>query len=362
MNSIFDLATSDAMAAYYNTIASNQMPFLGEALFPARKKLGLKLEWIKGYNSLPIALKPSAFDAKPLLRDRGEASLETTRMPFFREAMRLGEEDRQELLMFQESNNSQYAATVIQKIFDDAAALIDGARAVPEFMAMRLLSNAAIDITSANDAVAAGYLYDYDPDKEWATNNVITLTGTDRWNKPEATPLDDIEEIKRKAAAAGNTLTNAIIGAEEFANLVSNAQIIKAIYPLRDVVGATNGLSDRQVIDFLYNQTGIRFTVNSKMFSGQKKNAVPYFPQKGVVSFFGDGALGNMWYGTTPEEADLMSGNTDASVSIVNTGVAVLTKKESLPVNLITSVSQIVLPSYEGMNTVYDIKYNPDDD
>ena len=106
MNSIFDMITSQALASYYETIESNRIPFLGEALFPSDKKMGLKLEWIKGYDNLPVALMPSAFDTKPTLRDRGGVSTESTKMPFFREAMRLGEEDRQQLLMFMEANNN----------------------------------------------------------------------------------------------------------------------------------------------------------------------------------------------------------------------------------------------------------------
>ena len=114
---LFDLVSSNAIAAYYNEVAGNNIAPLGASLFPSKKKLGLKLEWIKGYNELPVALQPSAFDAKPQLRDRGEVSLETTRMPFFRESMRLGEQERQELLMFQEANNNQFALTAINKIF-----------------------------------------------------------------------------------------------------------------------------------------------------------------------------------------------------------------------------------------------------
>ena len=80
-----------------------------------------------------------------------------------------------------------------------------------------------------------------------------------------------------------------------------------------------------------------------------------FYPDN-YVTFLPTGTLGNTWYGTTPEEADLMGGNKDADVSIVNTGIAILTKKESLPVNLITSVSEIVLPSFERMGDVFVLK------
>jgi hypothetical protein len=51
-----------------------------------------------------------------------------------------------------------------------------------------------------------------------------------------------------------------------------------------------------------------------------------------------------------------MSGNAGASVSIVNTGVAVTTIKEPHPVNVQTIVSEIVLPSFERMSDIYVMK------
>ena len=50
-----------------------------------------------------------------------------------------------------------------------------------------------------------------------------------------------------------------------------------------------------------------------------------------------------------------MSGNKDAHVTLVNTGIALLTKKESVPVNIMTVVSEIVLPSFERMADVYNL-------
>ncbi|MNW70461.1 hypothetical protein D3C74_497870 [compost metagenome] len=51
-----------------------------------------------------------------------------------------------------------------------------------------------------------------------------------------------------------------------------------------------------------------------------------------------------------------MSGGTDASVQILNTGVAVTTKKETHPVNVETIVSEIVLPSFEQIERIFIAK------
>ena len=66
-----------------------------------------------------------------------------------------------------------------------------------------------------------------------------------------------------------------------------------------------------------------------------------------------DGPLGETHYGTTPEESDLMSGATDAEVSLVNNSVAVTTSKQIDPVNVETKVSMVMLPSFEMADGVF---------
>ena len=64
-----------------------------------------------------------------------------------------------------------------------------------------------------------------------------------------------------------------------------------------------------------------------------------------------EGNLGSTWFGTTPEEADLMAG-AEASVELVDTGVAITTTKETDPVNVMTKVTQVSLPSFEQVDKV----------
>ena len=73
------------------------------------------------------------------------------------------------------------------------------------------------------------------------------------------------------------------------------------------------------------------------------------------MALLSDGALGNTYLGTTPEEADLQ-GKVIADVSIVDTGVAVTQVLNPHPVNVNTYVSEIVLPSYEQMDHVALLK------
>lgn len=352
MNSIYEIFTAGAMGMYWREINANQVPYMHQALFPAKKKRGLKLKWIKGYKRLPIALTPSAFDAKPTLRDRIGVSLEETRMPFFREAMRIGEEDRQELLTLLETNQ-EYVQEIITRIFDDVNELVNGALVVSEKMAMQLLVDAKISISASNDSgIAVNYDYNYDPTGEWASTNTMKLsTPTAKWSDhTNSKPITDILTLKRKAKAKGVTLKRAILTTTTWLHLMENTSI-------KMDINITSGqniiLTDSDLESYLLKKTGIQFVLYDNMYQGDDGSDKQFYPD-GYVTFLPEGTLGNMWYGTTPEEADLTAGaNKDAEINVVNTGIAILTKKESLPVNIITSVSQIVLPSFENMESVF---------
>ena len=356
--SIFDMVNSRALSAYYEEIESNRIPLLGETLFPSRKKMGLKLEWIKGYNSLPVALMPSAFDTKPTLRDRGGVSMENTKMPFFREAMRLGEQDRQNLLMFMEANNNAYAQEALARIFDDTKGLIDSAMVTPEIMRMKLLTDGAFTIASPQEAgMVVTYQYNYDPTGKWAGSNKTTLLTTARWSDTaNSNPIQDLLDATKKAKRKGIELSRGILGYSTWLDICSNAKIKLAMNPLA-AAAANVIVTEAQIKTFLETLTGIRFQVYDKLYKDLEGDEKYFFPDRGACALFPAMDLGYTWYGTTPEEADLLSGNTLADVRIVNTGVAVSTEKIALPVNIINWVSEIVLPSFESMDRVFNISY-----
>lgn len=351
MKTIYDLIDSKAIALYWNNIYSNSIPYLGTALFPDRKKLGLKLEFLKGFRQLPIALMPSAFDTKPTLRGRIGVKDFSTKMPFFRESMKLNEEDRQQLLMFQEMANNQYAKQLMQNIYEDRANLVSGALVQSERMRMSLLVDGTIDIVAPDKSgVSVQYKYNYDPEGEWVDSNTDTVAKN--WSDPTADIYGDIDKLKKDAQARGILLTRAICTTKTWSYICKNEAIKKDMNP----VGYQNIIiSDADVRRYLVEKLGITFTIYDKMYKNENGEDKQFYPDD-YVTFLPTGTLGSTWYGTTPEEADLMGGNKDADVSIVNTGIAILNKKESLPVNLITSVSQIVLPSFERMGDVFVLK------
>lgn len=345
--------TPAAVAAQWNEVASNYIDYIGTGLFPAKKKAGLDLAWLKGSKGLPVSLMPSAFDAKATFRDRiGIEKLETE-MPFFREGFKIKEKDRQELLRVQDSNDP-YARAILNRVFDDANELIAGAAVVPERMIMQLLFPIGGNVGIAIKANGVDYTYNYDTDGSWKTSNYTALTGADLWTAPTtADPFKAFKAAKDAVRAkTGAELTTAIMNTTTF-NLLAATNAVKNRYLTTN--GMTLGyLTDAEVAAVVQGTSRLNIVVYDKQYKDEDGVAHSFVPD-GYVCLVPSGALGSTWYGTTPEEADLM-GSGQAEVSIVNTGVAITREVTVQPVNVNTFASEIVLPSFERMDEVAVLK------
>ena len=134
--------------------------------------------------------------------------------------------------------------------------------------------------------------------------------------------------------------------------MIASESIAKAMNPL----GASSIIVTRRTASqFVETETQLKITLYDKMYKNEQGQDVKFYPD-GYVTLLPSYNLGNTWFGTTPEEFDLMSGTANASVSVVNTGVAITTIKEPHPVNVQTIVSEIVLPSFERMDDIYVMK------
>lgn len=351
---IRDAYTSKAIALVNTEVASNRIAYLGAGLFPAKKKMGLDLKWIKTSKGLPVSLAPSNFDAVSTLRSREGFKLTETEMAFFRESMLVKEADEQEIMRVQDSTDP-YAAEVLSRIFDDANTLVDGANVVPERMIMQLLAPADGSPKISIEANGVTYAYNYDPNGTYKTKNFASLkTDTDKWSDTtNSDPMDDIATaLDAVEAETGERPSIMIVSRKTMDYLKQNAKIKSAI--LAQNTTATVFMNDNRVKEVFSNELGIRIIVYSKQYKKEDGTAEKFYPD-GFATLIPDGALGSTWYGTTPEERTLM-GSGEADVSIVNTGVAVAVTTTSDPVHTKTTVSEIVLPSYERMDSTYVIK------
>lgn len=348
-----DVFTAESVAANWTEAASNATLYYGAGLFPAKKKAGLDLKWICGNKGLPVSLAPSAFDTKSSLRDRIGIKLNKAEMAFFRESMLVKEADEQEILRVQDAGDP-YAVDVLERVFDDAQTLIDGANVVPERMIMQLLAPLGGKMGIEIQADGVDYTYNYDPDSSWKKQHYLELKGAAKWSASDTCdPMQALEDaMDAQEALSGNRPAVVLMSKATF-------QMMKQSKKLRDNILSQNltanvNYSTARVKAYVEEELQVTLVIYSKQYRKEDGTAAKFYPDN-ILMLLPDGELGSTYYGTTPEERTLMQ-DIGADVTLVNTGVAVAVTRTNDPVHTKTTVSEIVLPSFERMEECYAIE------
>ncbi len=358
MPNIFDYVNATEIAAYIENLPTNQVPIFGNQLFPQRKLVGTDISWLKGKGSIPVAITPSNYDAKATLRERTGFSKMDTEMAFFREAMRIGEKDRQEINKLLNHPNSNIVMPIIRNIFDDVNKLVDGVTVQAEYMRMQLLQYGKFKVTNADSSVQ--YQYDYGMSTEHQITTTIPWT-----EHAKSVPVRDIIAACDKIEEdTGIRPTRGVMNRTTFLDMIASESIKKDV-----MVGVAASswdnrfMSEQEAKAYIEKKTGVKLFIYSKKIGVLDSTSLT--PDMGhlvklvddnIVCLFPEGPLGNTWFGTTPEESDLMSGAGNATVSLVNGGTAVTTYKEIHPVNVNTVVSAVMIPSFERIDNVAVLK------
>lgn len=349
MPTLSEVLSAQNIVAYYNSIDA-ATAFPGEALFPSQHKLGLTISFLETQGSGIRVLKRSEFDTMAPIRDRLPVSQYQHQMPFYREQMPIKEADRQELLKVMGAGNA-YFAGAIQNVYNDRVELINGARASSERMRMQALFTGGINIV---DSEGLDTIYDYGFD---AASQLTTLTGAAMWTTPAtSTPIQDLIEGMDAAKLTGQA--TAYMSRKTFRDFAASASVKAAIYPN---LGATGVIGNTVITDFVNTNFGMNIIVVDSLAQNYRyvdeHGVVHPFVPDNVVSIAATGVLGTTWFGTTPEEADLMSGQAKASVEIVDGGIAVTSSTSyGPPVQVTTVASMICLPTIDRIQNMHLIK------
>ncbi len=343
---IYDTITAENVSGYWNGLQEKVDTTLGDKLFPARKQLGIKLAYVKGGSGKAVALKPAAFDTKVPLRERMNLSVTEEQMPFFKEALVVKEEERQQLNMIAATNNKALIDSVIAGIFDDTTHLVSGALARLEAMRMQVLATGKI---SFHDN---GVEQEFDYGVKDSMKNTVGKA----WTDAAATPLADIEAAIEAMTNQGKKAEILIMTQKTFGLIKKADSTIKIVKPLAPKGAA---VTNSELTEYLLDAHGVKVEIKSDTFTDTDGTAKNFYPE-GYVSFIPNAILGNTVFGTTPEESDLLGGNiSGVDVSIVHKGIAITTQKLSDPVNVQTKVSMIALPSFERLDDVYMLDIEP---
>lgn len=351
---IRDIYTSKSVAIVDEKVASNEIPYLGEGFFPTERKAGLDLKDVRTADGLPVSLMPSAFDTVSTIRSREGFELQETEMAFFKESMLLKEKDRQEIMRVQDSTDP-YAQDVLKKIFNDAETLVKGAKVVPERMRMSLLANENGHPSISISADGATYEYNYDPNNKYSANNFVNVgavQATNYWTDTvNSDPISDIESLLDKAEDNGVKIDYILMSKNTLTLMRKNKNVHD--YILAQNKTATIKVTNDLVKSIVSELLGVNIVVYSKKYKDEAGNTKKFYPD-GMVTLIPSGALGRTYFGTTPDEADLLN-KADIDCTIRN-GVAITVTTSTDPVQTKTTVSEIVLPSFPRMYETFMMK------
>lgn len=345
-------AKSIALAA--SEAASNKIPYLGLSFFPESKKSGIDLRWIKTHKGVSPILAPSNFDALPVIRSREGIVIENTEMPFFRESMQVTERDMIDLARI-ENETDPYLASALRSIYDDTTTLVQSAEVVAEIERMQLLSATGGHPQIGISADGVNYAYNYDPNSTFSTNNYESLTGNSDWTNANSTPIDDLVDAKRALANNGYNAAYVLMNSATFSILRNNAQV-KSVALTTNAAG-TIFMSDALVSQIIKDTTGLEVVVYDKTYKGADGNPAKFYPD-GQVTLLPAEPVGKTWYGQTPAERSIGQVTDGSTTALYGGGIAVTTEPKftSGVYKFLTTVSEIVLPSFELMDSVYVIK------
>ena len=334
-------------------------PYLGRSFFGTNKKVGLDLRFIKGSKGLPVALKASNFDAQAPLRDGIGFSDIQNEMPFYRESYMVTEKEEQDYASYVEGN-PDYANQILAEIMKSPLDLIYGAMVVPERMIWQLLAPAdGVPKISVKVDGKDTYYVDYTTDNgvAYKADHYFENSSTaDKWSSASsATPIQDILDVQEQHRdKTGEVLTTFVMNSKTW-KAFCNAEDTK-----KQILGVTAynegmRLTAQSVKSYLLDMFGIQVLEYNQMFKEADGTSSTFIPD-GVVSAIAGNVnqLGTVWYGTTPEERS--AGALDGDFSLTETGIAVYTYLTDHPVNTHCVVSEIVLPSYENMDSTFVMK------
>lgn len=337
--SIYDLLTSARLAAYWELYTQDLEPYLFEEMFPDEQKLGLTIEWLKGSNGIPKVINLSAWDVEAIPRPRLGFDHYIAEMPFFKESKFVEETLRQQLNMILESGNQAYIDVIMNRIFDDETELLRAARAQRERMRAMLVTTGVISLQSNGQA------YDYD----YGMPSGHKVTVTKSWSDPTADIIGDIRAgIDKIVEDTGVTPTRAVCSSKVLGYMRINKAIKDTILVL------TNGsgyVSDAKILSYIQDELGVEVVKYDKRYVDEQ-GVQQRFVEEDIFVMFPSGQLGTTWFGTTPEQSDLMSSSI-ANVTIVDTGVAITTIEKADPVNVETKVTMICMPDLPTADQIY---------
>lgn len=336
---IKDFINSNNIALYMKELPEEST--VDKALFPFKKQLSTQLEFAKGAKKKAVALRMSRFDVATKIRALSASiDVQKKEMPFFKEGVGINETTRRELINAANANNANLVKALTSQVFDNYAALIEGANIQTKRMRTSLIQNGIINMTTDDGDIIVDYGV--------PSNHKEVLAGSAKWTDASADIVGDVARWQKAITDDHYNKPTTMLLTEKTFNdtFMVNAAITNH---LRSNIQASSLiLAQADYINFAKERMGLTivFLENSTYIPAEGEDEQPYYVD-GKVTLMSGTTLGLTVYGTTPEEYDKTYGSGKLDTSIVQNAIAVTTMVKEDPITVDTKVSQIAIPSFE---------------
>lgn len=334
MPKIDEVFNTEVVLDYTRTIERDYT--MGDMLFPETKIDDIELEFIKGGNGLPIAASVHDWDTETEIADREGFEIIKQELTAVKRKIPLSGKDA--IKLRNPRTNTELKA-VLAKLFDDANRMVESVRT--RFEAMRFEALATGKITFDEN----GYTGELDYGVPTTHKEAVAVP----WTNTTSKPLEDLKKWQSKIKADTGTNPTRVLTSERIALALEDHPTVRlAIKGNKDIMVTRTELNDflaAKGLPTIATQDGVY-----RVQKGNKYEERRYFDEN-TLSLFPEGALGQMVYGVTEEEA-LLSETDDFDMTRVG-NIVVTVEFENDPPRRYTKAAAVGLPSFPVADQVF---------
>lgn len=252
----------------------------------------------------------------------------------------------QELIVLK--NTGKNERHIVTKLFQDLADGVISIHDRLDFMFLQALSSGVTSVEDAKNNTGQSIRLDFQiPD----TNRFGATTAA--WEKPTATPIDDIELVKAQARKSGHILRYLILDTALFSKLRINEQFKKSYAGSLNVQSSqVFRVGKEQALDHLKNEFGLSVIIIDKTVqierNGKKTTVEPW--EQGNATFTTTLDLGKIVYSELAEVEHPVEGVQYATIDKFILGSM---WRHGKPPKESTSVEALAVPVLENTDAIY---------
>ncbi|AZV57931.1 major capsid protein [Clostridium sp. AWRP] len=337
MTRVEELFSPQAILNYVKT--REQIPMLGDILFPETKIEGLDFKMIKGANNLPVSASIHGFDTETEIGSRDGASYSVEELALIKRKIKM---DEKLIIQLNFPRSPQEETQAVNQIYNDVDNMINSVKTRIEAMRMEVITTGKLNINENGVKISIDY------------GTPAAQQGTTDWTSADAKILEDIYNWTDKVVQnVGYTPTRAVTSKSVLNLLLTDVSIRKAIFGINADRLVTKDMLNQLLSSMDLPQIAT-YDSQYRTQGNDGKYIVKRYFEDGKFVLLPDSKLGDTVYGLTAEEIELRGRNDTKIESFGNIVAEIYSTKD--PVARWTKAVATCLPSFPYADQIYIAK------